>query len=122
MSRLHEYNLSAEDLIDFGTCIPGCFAILRTTDSVNKSTWEVTIGEVSGINGGAVTESFSCHQSLYPYLLHYCHSVPKVRVYEPNGLDCKGRNRINHGVTVCHVDSSASGPGHCAFIALGHSP
>ncbi|KAI4303859.1 hypothetical protein MLD38_039446 [Melastoma candidum] len=113
---------SAEDMIDFATSVLGRFVVLRTTESVNGSTQEVTIGEVRGINGGAVTESVSCHQSLYPYLLYYCHSVPKVRVYEADILDREGRNKINHGVAVCHVDTSAWGPGHGAFVALGHGP
>ncbi|KAJ6688142.1 POLYGALACTURONASE 1 BETA-LIKE PROTEIN 2 [Salix koriyanagi] len=80
------------------------------------------IGSVKGINGGEVTKSVSCHQSLYPYLLYYCHSVPKVRVYEADIIDVESKERINRGVAICHLDTSAWSPDHGAFVALGSSP
>ncbi|KAE9452961.1 hypothetical protein C3L33_15135, partial [Rhododendron williamsianum] len=83
---------------------------------------DVMIGKVSGINGGKVTKSVSCHQSLFPYLLYYCHSVLKVRVYEVDILDPKTKAKINHGVAICHVDTSPWSVGHVAFMALGSGP
>ncbi|KAL3511296.1 hypothetical protein ACH5RR_030697 [Cinchona calisaya] len=113
---------SAEDMIDFGTSVLGRNVTVRTTDNTQGSGGNIMIGNVKGINGGKVTKSVSCHQSLFPYLLYYCHSVPKVRVYEADILDPKFNSKINHGVAICHIDTSSWSPGHGAFIALGSGP
>ncbi|KFK44451.1 hypothetical protein AALP_AA1G258600 [Arabis alpina] len=113
---------SAEDMIDFATSVLGRRVVLRTTKSVAGSKKKVVIGKVKGINGGNVTKSVSCHQSLYPYLLYYCHSVPKVRVYESDLLDPKSKVKINHGIAICHMDTSAWGANHGAFVSLGSRP
>ncbi|CAK7332689.1 unnamed protein product [Dovyalis caffra] len=113
---------SAEDLIDFAASILGRNLAVRTTDNVNGSKKNVMIGSIQGINGGRVTKSVSCHQSLYPYLLYYCHSVPKVRVYEADLLDPNSKAKINHGVAICHLDTSSWSPTHGAFLALGSGP
>ncbi|KAK4402793.1 Polygalacturonase-1 non-catalytic subunit beta [Sesamum angolense] len=86
---------SIEDMIDFATSVLGRNVAARDGD----------------------------HQrSLYPYLLYYCHSVPKVRVYEADILDPKSKAKINHGVAICHLDTSSWSQGHGAFIALGSGP
>lgn len=113
---------SVEDMIDFATSVLGRNVVVRTTDNVNGSKKNVLIGSVKGINGGDVTQSVSCHQSLFPYLLYYCHSVPKVRVYQADLLDPSTRAKINHGVAICHIDTSAWSPTHGAFLALGSGP
>ncbi|GMI75391.1 polygalacturonase 2 [Hibiscus trionum] len=113
---------SVEDMIDFANSVLGHNVRVRTTENVKGSKQEIVIGEVKGINGGEVTESVSCHQSLYPYLLYYCHSVPKVRVYEADILDVKSKSKINHGVAICHLDTSAWSPTHGAFVALRSNP
>ncbi|KAK2972406.1 hypothetical protein RJ640_010843 [Escallonia rubra] len=113
---------SIEDMIDFAVSVLGNNVVVRTTENVGGSRKDVMIGEVKGINGGKVTKSVSCHQSLYPSLLYYCHSVPKVRVYTADILDVESKIKINHGVAICHVDTSAWSPGHGAFVALGSSP
>ncbi|KAE9466076.1 hypothetical protein C3L33_02015, partial [Rhododendron williamsianum] len=93
------------------------------TANVNGSNQNVMIGKVKGIDGGEViTKSVSCHQSLYPYLLYYCHSVPKVRVYVSDIVDVESKIKINEGVAVCHINRSAWSPGHWAFLALGSGP
>lgn len=113
---------SIEDMIDFAVSILGHDVTVRTTENVNGSNQSVMIGKVEGINGGKVTKSVSCHQSLYPYLLYYCHSVPKVRVYVADIVDVETKVKINEGVAICHIDTSAWSPGHGAFVALGSSP
>ncbi|CAK9177940.1 unnamed protein product [Ilex paraguariensis] len=113
---------SVEDMIDFAVAVLGHNVVVRTTENVNGSNQNVMIGKVRGINGGEVTKSVSCHQSLYPYLLYYCHSVPKVRVYVADILDVESKVKINHGIAICHVDTSAWSPGHGAFVALGSGP
>ncbi|KAL1221063.1 Polygalacturonase 1 beta-like protein 2 [Cardamine amara subsp. amara] len=113
---------SAEDMIDFATSVLGRGVVVRTTENVEGSKKEIVIGKVKGINGGDVTRAVSCHQSLYPYLLYYCHSVPRVRVYETDLLEPESLEKINHGVAICHVDTSAWSPTHGAFLALGSGP
>lgn len=113
---------SVEDMLDFAISVLGHNILVRTTENVNGSKNNVMIGKVRGINGGKVTKSVSCHQSLYPYLLYYCHSVPKVKVYEVDILDAEKKVEINHGVAICHIDTSVWSQGHGAFVALGSSP
>ncbi|KAM7269124.1 hypothetical protein ACFE04_024621 [Oxalis oulophora] len=113
---------SAEDMIDFATSVLGNKVVVRTTDNTKGSKEDIMIGSVTGINRGKVTKSVSCHQSLYPYLLYYCHSVPKVRVYEADIMDAKTKVKINHGTAICHIDTSAWSSSHGAFLALGSSP
>ncbi|OAY32595.1 hypothetical protein MANES_13G030301v8 [Manihot esculenta] len=57
-----------------------------------------------------------------PYLLYFCHSVPKVRVYEADILDTNSKAKINHGVAICHLDTSSWSPAHEAFLTLGSGP
>lgn len=113
---------SVEDMIDFATSVLGRHVAVRTTENTDGSKKKIMIGSIKGINGGKVTKSVSCHQSLYPYLLYYCHSVPKVRVYEADILDPKNKSKLNHGVAICHLDTSVWSPTHGAFLALGSSP
>ncbi|KAJ4711109.1 Polygalacturonase-1 non-catalytic subunit beta like [Melia azedarach] len=113
---------SAEDMIDFATSVLGTNVAMWTTENVQGSKQNIMIGSVKGINGGKVTESASCHQSLYPYLLYYCHSVPKVRVYEADILNPKTKEKINHGVAICHLDTSTWSATHGTFMTLGSGP
>ncbi|KZV24749.1 hypothetical protein F511_29801 [Dorcoceras hygrometricum] len=113
---------SIEDMIDFSTSMLGRNVVVRTTENTKGSNGDIMIGQVKGINSGKVTKSVSCHQSLFPYSLYYCHSVPKVRVYEADILDPKSKATINHGVAICHIDTSSWSPSHGAFISLGSGP
>nr|GLL31933.1 polygalacturonase-1 non-catalytic subunit beta-like [Ipomoea trifida] len=113
---------SVEDMIDFATVVLGRNVVVRTTETTVGAKQNIMIGSVKGINGGKLTKSVSCHQSLFPYLVYYCHSVPKVRLYEADILDPKTKDKINHGVAICHIDTSAWGPTHGAFMALGSGP
>ncbi|KAL5826723.1 hypothetical protein ACOSQ3_018559 [Xanthoceras sorbifolium] len=113
---------SAEDMIDFATSVLGRDVILRKTKNNKGAMQNILIGAVKAVNGGKATKPVSCHQKLYPYLLYYCHSVPKVRVYETDILDPKTKKKINHGVAICHLDTSTWSVGHEAFQALGAGP
>lgn len=113
---------SIEDMIDFATSVLGRNVVVRTTKNLNGSKGNVMVGRVNGINGGKITRSVSCHQSLFPYLLYYCHSVPMVRVYQVDLLDPKTKSKINQGVAVCHLDTSDWSPSHGAFLSLGSGP
>ncbi|TKY58638.1 polygalacturonase non-catalytic subunit JP630 [Spatholobus suberectus] len=113
---------SVEDMIDFATSVLGHNVAVWTTENVNGFNKNVMVGRVKGMNVGKVTKSVSCHQSLFPYLLYYCHSVPKVRVYEADLLDPESKAKFNHGVAICHLDTTAWSPTHGAFLALGSAP
>ncbi|KAL6655827.1 hypothetical protein ACP70R_006653 [Stipagrostis hirtigluma subsp. patula] len=113
---------SAEDMLDFAVEMLGSNIAVRTTESTAGSGRDVRLGKVAGVAGGGVTRSVSCHQSLFPYLVYYCHSVPRVRLYEADILDVSSNRRINHGVAICHLETSDWSPNHGAFIALGGKP
>ncbi|KAI9170198.1 hypothetical protein LWI28_024153 [Acer negundo] len=113
---------SAEDMIDFATSVLGRDVALRKTENNKGSKQDILIGLVKRINGDKVTKAVSCHQKVYPYLLYYCHSVPDVAVYEADILDPKTKKKINHGVAICHLDTSSWFAGHQAFHTLGSGP
>uniref|UniRef100_A0A453HJ47 BURP domain-containing protein n=1 Tax=Aegilops tauschii subsp. strangulata TaxID=200361 RepID=A0A453HJ47_AEGTS len=94
----------------------------KSTASTAGSGADIRLGNVTGVHGGKVTRPVSCHQSLFPYLVYYCHSVPKARVYEADITAADSGQKINHGVAICHLDTSDWSPAHGAFIALGGKP
>ncbi|XP_050262132.1 polygalacturonase non-catalytic subunit AroGP3-like [Quercus robur] len=113
---------SAEDMIDFAVSVLGRNIDILTTKNVNRSKQNIMIGSIERINGGKVRDSVTCHQSLFPYLLYYCHSVSKVRVYQVDILDPNFKAKINNGVAICHMNTSDWSPTHEAFLALGSAP
>ncbi|KAG2612649.1 BURP domain-containing protein 12-like [Panicum virgatum] len=114
---------SAEDVVDFAVEMLGDDVVVRGTASTAGGGGDVRLGAVTGVDGGRVTRSVSCHQSLFPYLVYYCHSVPEVRVYEADITTADGsREKINRGVAICHLDTSDWSPAHGAFVALGGKP
>ncbi|XP_047073324.1 BURP domain-containing protein 12-like [Lolium rigidum] len=113
---------SAEDIVDFAVEMLGNDIVVHSTASTAGSGGDIRLGNVTGVHGGKVTRSVSCHQSLFPYLVYYCHSVPKARVYQADIMAADSDQKINHGVAICHVDTSDWSPTHGAFIALGGKP
>ncbi|KAL1827716.1 hypothetical protein ACET3Z_006128 [Daucus carota] len=101
---------SRADMLDFANSVLGQNFVVRTTKNTNGSKEDILIGEVKGINGGRITEAVSCHQSLFPYLVYHCHSIPKVLA------------KINHGIAICYVDTSDWSASLGAFMALGSGP
>jgi hypothetical protein len=117
---------SIEGMAEFAVGILGAKVEVLTTASTAGSGELVQVGEVNGKSGGRVTRSVSCHQSMFPYLVYYCHSVPKVKVYEAalmrNSNQKEKIKKINDGVAICHLDTTQWSAGHAAFVALGHKP
>ncbi|KAM0906400.1 hypothetical protein ACQ4PT_016816 [Festuca glaucescens] len=113
---------SAEDIVDFAVEMLGNDIVVHSTASTAGSGGDIRLGNVTGVDGGKVTRSVSCHQSLFPYLVYYCHSVPKARVYQADIMAADSDQKINHGVAICHVDTSDWSRTHGAFIALGGKP
>lgn len=123
---------SVEGMAEFAVGILGAKVEVLTTASTAGSGERVQVGEVKGKDGGRVTRSVSCHQSMFPYLVYYCHSVPQVKVYEvallrnsksnPSSNEKEKIAKINEGVAICHLDTTQWSAGHAAFVALGHKP
>nr|CAB3465729.1 unnamed protein product [Digitaria exilis] len=114
---------SVEDMVDFAAEMLGNDIVVRSTASTAGSDGEIELGVVTGVYGGRVKRSVSCHQSLFPYLVYYCHSVPKVMVYEADITAGDGSDeKINRGVAISHLDTSDWSPTHGAFLALGGKP
>ncbi|KAL6006962.1 Polygalacturonase 1 beta-like protein 3 [Asimina triloba] len=113
---------SIEDMIDFAVSVLGHDLTVRSTENVAGSNGDIEVGNVVGLNGGKPTESVSCHQSLFPFMVYFCHSVPTVKVYEAEILDVVSKQKINRGVAICHLDTSAWSGGHGAFLALKGKP
>ena len=57
------------------------------------------VGKVAHRRGGGETAAVSCHQSLFPYLVYYCHAVPKVAVYDVELKERANGETINRGET-----------------------
>ncbi|KAL3751730.1 hypothetical protein ACJRO7_012547 [Eucalyptus globulus] len=113
---------SIEDMIDFATSVLGHDVMVRSTESARGSKQEVLIGLVKRIEGSEVSKPVACHQSLFPYIVYYCHAFPNVRVYEADILDPKSKAKINHGVAICHMNTSTWSPTHESFLLLGSGP
>ncbi|KAL3751728.1 hypothetical protein ACJRO7_012545 [Eucalyptus globulus] len=113
---------SIEDMIDFATLVLGHDVMVRSTESARGSKQEVLIGVVKRIEGSEGSKPVACHQSLFPYIVYYCHAFPNVRVYEADILDPKSKAKINHGVAICHMDTSTWSPTHESFLLLGSGP
>ncbi|KAI6686550.1 hypothetical protein NL676_032463 [Syzygium grande] len=113
---------SIEDMIDFATSMLGHDVTIRSTEGTGGSKQEVLIGLVNRIKGAEVSKPVACHQNLFPYMVYYCHAFENVRIYEVDILDRKSKAKINHGVAICHMDTSAWVPTHEAFLTLGSGP
>ena len=111
---------SAEDMIDFAVLVLGRNVTVRSTENVNGSKQNIMIGSVKEID--SMQQAVSCHQISFPYLFYYCHSFPKAQVYEVDMLDLNSKAKINHGVAICHMNTSDWSPSHEAFLALGSGP
>jgi len=109
-------------MIDFAVSMLGRNIDILTTKNVNGSKQSIMIGSIEGINGGKVTDAVSCHQLLFPYLLYYCHLVPKARVYQVDILDPNSKAKINNGVAICQMNTLGWNPTYEAFLALGSAP
>ncbi|KAH9325368.1 hypothetical protein KI387_005546 [Taxus chinensis] len=113
---------SVEGMAAFAVSVLGSKVEVLTTESTAGSGESVFVGTVSGKDGGKVTRSVSCHQSLFPFLVYYCHSVPMVKVYEAALLSVKEKKKINEGIAICHLDTTQWSAKHAAFVSLGHKP
>eukprot|EP01018_Ginkgo_biloba_P039413 Gb_41422 [translate_table: standard] len=113
---------SIEAMAELAVSILGPKVEVLTTSSTGGSGHTVQIGQVNAKDGGRVTRSVSCHQSMFPYMVYYCHSVPLVKVYEAALMDASQKKKVNDGVAICHLDTSQWSAKHAAFLSLGSKP
>ncbi|MQL92670.1 hypothetical protein Taro_025297 [Colocasia esculenta] len=113
---------SLEGMAEFAVSVLGKAAAVSTTASTAGWGKTLVVGKVAPRHGGRETRSVSCHQSLFPYLVYYCHAVPRVAVYDVDLLEMEGGAVVNKGVAICHLDTSQWSSGHAAFVALGPAP
>ncbi|XP_042484662.1 BURP domain-containing protein 16-like [Macadamia integrifolia] len=107
---------SAEDLIDFVVKELGHYAHLWSTESVEGSYENVTIGVVKLIYGNLSESPALCHSQSFIFQVYYCHVIQKVRVY---AVDIHARKTVNRAIMACHYDTSTWNPNHLAFKLLG---
>ncbi|XP_042513175.1 polygalacturonase-1 non-catalytic subunit beta-like [Macadamia integrifolia] len=110
---------SAEDLIDFIVEKLGHHVDIWSTESIEGSYENVTIGAVKLIHGNLSDPPALCHSQPFPFQVYYCHVLLKVKVY---GVDIHAQKKVNHAVMACHYDTSIWSPNHLAFKLLGFGP
>ncbi|CAA7403729.1 unnamed protein product [Spirodela intermedia] len=113
---------SLEAMAEFAASVLGKSAAVSTTASTAGWGKTLVVGKVAPRRGGGETAAVSCHQSLFPYLVYYCHAVPRVAVYDVELKEDARGEVVNHGVAICHLDTTQWSAGHAAFVALGPAP
>ncbi|XP_042521129.1 polygalacturonase non-catalytic subunit AroGP2-like isoform X1 [Macadamia integrifolia] len=110
---------SAEDLIDFAVEKLGHHVRIWSTESIEGSYENVTIGAVKLIYGNLSKPPVLCHSLPFPFQVYYCHVLPKVKVYV---VDIHARKKVNHVIMACHHDTSTWNLNHISFKLLGFGP
>ncbi|XP_042490583.1 polygalacturonase-1 non-catalytic subunit beta-like isoform X1 [Macadamia integrifolia] len=110
---------SAEDLIDFVIEKLGHHIDIWSTESVEGSYENVTIGSMKLVYGNFSKPPALCHSLPLPFQVYYCHVLWKVKVY---AVELNTRKRVNHVIMACHYDTSTWNPNHLAFKLLGFGP
>ncbi|XP_043699058.1 polygalacturonase non-catalytic subunit AroGP3-like [Telopea speciosissima] len=110
---------SAEDLINFVVKKLGNRVRVWSTESVEGSYENVSIGAVKLIHGNLSEPPALCHSQPFPFQVYYCHILQKVKVYV---VDIHAEKKVNHAIMACHYDTSTWNPNHLAFKLLGFGP
>ncbi|XP_042484878.1 polygalacturonase non-catalytic subunit AroGP2-like [Macadamia integrifolia] len=110
---------SAEDLIDFIIEKLGHHVGIWSTENVEGSYENVTIGAMKLIYGNLSEPPVICHSQPFPFQVYFCHILQKVKVY---AVDIHARKKVNHAIMACHYDTSTWNPNHLAFKLLGFGP
>ncbi|XP_043689804.1 polygalacturonase non-catalytic subunit AroGP2-like [Telopea speciosissima] len=110
---------SAEDLIDFIVEKLGHHVRLWSTENIEGSFENVTIGAMKLIYGNLSEPPALCHSQPFPFQVYYCHILKKVKVY---AVDIHAQKKVNHAIMACHYDTSIWNPNHLAFKLLGFGP
>ncbi|CAA6674027.1 unnamed protein product [Spirodela intermedia] len=73
------------------------------------------LGKSAAVSTTASTAGWG-RRCLFPYLVYYCHAVPRVAVYDVELKEDAGGEAVNHGVAICHLDTTQWSAGHAAFV------
>ncbi|XP_042487457.1 polygalacturonase non-catalytic subunit AroGP2-like [Macadamia integrifolia] len=110
---------SAEDLIDFVVEKLGRHVHVWSTESIEGSYENVTIGNVKVIHGNLSEPPTLCHSLPFLFQVYYCHVFKEVKVY---AVDIHTKKKVNHAIMACHYDTSTWSPNHLAFKLMGFGP
>ncbi|XP_042487804.1 polygalacturonase non-catalytic subunit AroGP2-like [Macadamia integrifolia] len=110
---------SAEDLIDFVVEKLGNHVRAWSTESIEGSCKNVTIGTMKLIYGNLSEPPALCHSEPFPFQVYYCHILRNVKVY---AVDIRSKKKVNHAIMTCHYDTSTWSQNHLAFKLLGFGP
>ncbi|XP_042511152.1 polygalacturonase non-catalytic subunit AroGP2-like [Macadamia integrifolia] len=110
---------STEDLIDFVVKKLGHRVSIWSTESIEGSYENVTIGGVKLMYGNLSESPALCHSQPFPSQVYYCHILQRVKVYI---VDIYAQKKVNHAIMTCHYDTSTWNPNHIAFKLLGFGP
>ncbi|XP_042477743.1 polygalacturonase-1 non-catalytic subunit beta-like [Macadamia integrifolia] len=110
---------SAEDLIDFVVEKLGNHVSVWSTESIEGSYENATIGAMKLIHGNLSEPPALCHSMPFPFQIYYCHILQKVKLYV---VHIHGSKKVNHAIMACHYDTSTWSPNHLAFKILGYGP
>ncbi|XP_042502527.1 polygalacturonase-1 non-catalytic subunit beta-like [Macadamia integrifolia] len=110
---------SIEDLIDFVVEKLWHHVHIWSTESVEGSYENVTIGSVKLIHGNLSEPPVLCHSMPFLFQVYYCHVFQKVKVY---AVDIFARKKVNHVIMACHYNTSTWNPNNIAFKQLGFGP
>ncbi|XP_043700480.1 polygalacturonase non-catalytic subunit AroGP2-like [Telopea speciosissima] len=111
--------ISGEDLIDFVVKKLGHHVHIWSTENVEGSYENVTIGVVNLIYENLSEPPTLCHSLPFPFQVYYCHVFQKVKLY---AVEIKAQRKVNHAIMACHYDTSTWDPNHLAFKLLGFGP
>ncbi|XP_042482781.1 polygalacturonase non-catalytic subunit AroGP2-like [Macadamia integrifolia] len=110
---------SAEDLIDFVVKKLGHHVHGWSTENVEGSYENVTIGVVKLIYENLSEPPALCHSLPFPFQVYYCHVLQEVKLY---AVELHAQRKVNHAIMACHYDTSTWNPNHLAFKLLGFGP
>ncbi|XP_042489368.1 polygalacturonase non-catalytic subunit AroGP2-like [Macadamia integrifolia] len=110
---------SGEDLIDFVVRKLGQHVRVWSSESIEGSYENATIGAVKLIYGNLYEPPTLCHSQPFPFQVYYCHVLPKVKIY---AVDIHAQKKVNHVIMACHYDTSTWSPNHLAFKLLNFGP
>ncbi|XP_042486139.1 polygalacturonase-1 non-catalytic subunit beta-like, partial [Macadamia integrifolia] len=110
---------SVEDLIDFVVEKLGHHVSIWSTENVEGSYENVTIGVVKLIYGNLSEPPVICHSQPFLFQVYFCHILRKVKIY---AVDIHAHKKVNHAIMACHYDTSTWNPNHLAFKLLGIGP
>ncbi|XP_031473787.1 BURP domain-containing protein 5-like [Nymphaea colorata] len=114
---------SLESMIDFVVAELGTREIHAVfTSAVNREEAVKVRSYRVGAGGGRMMTNkvMTCHNTVFPYAVFYCHNFAGTRVYMVP-LVAEDGSRVS-AIALCHIDTSNWNPRHESFRVLGVKP